>query len=397
MLPPAEQLPARPELPDPLVTLEGRRIETRDQWVSEQRPELIRLFQHYMYGTAPPAPDRIDVTVEREVPIFDGKATLREVAIRFGGEGVAPLDLLLVIPRQPRPAPVFLGMNFSGNHAAVADPGVRLPRGWMPSRYPGVENNRATDAGRGIQATVWNAETIVDRGYALAVYYSGDIQPDDPNVPGVRAVYPESAEERARYDWGTIAAWAWGFQRAVDYLRDDRDIDRDRIAVVGHSRNGKAALLAAAFDERIALAIPNQAGCGGTAPSRGTVGESVKQINDRFPHWFNGEFKKFNDRPELLPFDQHALTALMAPRPVLFTNAEEDTWANPAGQFEVLKAAEPIYRLLGAGGLETSEMPPLRQLSAGTLGYFIRPGEHAMGAEDWAAYLDYADRHLRPR
>src|SRR5207253_6109327 len=123
---------------------------------------------------------------------------------------------------------------------------------------------------------------------------------------------------------GTLMAWAWGIHRAVDYLVTDPDLDRDRIAVVGHSRLGKTALLAAAFDDRIALAIPHQAGCGGTAPSRGQVGESVRRINTSFPHWFNSTFKEFNDQVDRLPFDQHCLAALVAPRPLLFTNAVED-------------------------------------------------------------------------
>jgi hypothetical protein len=182
--------------------------------------------------------------------------------------------------------------------------------------------------------------------------------------------------------------------RAVDYLHADRDIDTNRIAVFGHSRNGKTALLAAAFDDRIDLAIPHQAGCGGTAPSRGTVGESVKQINDRFPHWFDGEFKKFNQEPAKLPFDQHCLIALVAPRPVLLSNATEDTWANPAGQFEMLQAAEPVYRLLGAGGLEATEIPAPGTLVNGKLGYFIRPGKHSTTPQDWKIFLDFADRHF---
>ena len=151
----------------------------------------------------------------------------------------------------------------------------------------------------------------------------------------------------------------------------------------------------AAFDDRIALAIPLQAGCGGTSPSRGTVGESVKQINDHFPHWFTREFKAFNEHPDRLPFDQNCLAALVAPRPLLFSNATEDLHANPNGQFEVLKAAEPAYRLLGAGGLESPTMPPVGKLSAGTLGYFIRPGKHSMTRQDWAAFLDFTDRHFR--
>src|SRR5206468_6864333 len=142
-------------------------------------------------------------------------------------------------------------------------------------------------------------------------------------------------------DWGTIAAWAWGIHRAVDYLVTDKDLDKSRIAVVGHSRLGKTALLAAAFDDRIALAVPLQAGCGGTAPSRchNPKAETVKRINTNFPHWFDDEFKKFNDQPERLPFDQNGLIALCAPRPVLVTAAVEDQHANPAGMFDVLKAA----------------------------------------------------------
>jgi hypothetical protein len=184
-------------------------------------------------------------------------------------------------------------------------------------------------------------------------------------------------------------------QRAVDYLIKRDDIDRKRIAVVGHSRLGKAALLAAAFDERIALVIPHQAGCGGTAPSRGKVGESVKQINDHFPHWFNRTFKEFNDQPNRLPFDQHCLVALVAPRPVLFSNAVEDTWANPEGQFQVLQAADPVYRFLGADGLEAKAMPKPGKLVVTRLGYYIRPGKHSMTKADWMVFLDFADKHLR--
>jgi cephalosporin-C deacetylase-like acetyl esterase len=181
----------------------------------------------------------------------------------------------------------------------------------------------------------------------------------------------------------------------VDYLERERRVDRKRIAAVGHSRNGKTALLAAALDERIALAIPHQAGCGGTAPNRGKIGESVKRINDAFPHWFNAEFKKFNEEPERTPFDQHCLVALCAPRPVLFSNALEDQWANPNGQFEVLKAADPVYRFLKAGGLEATEMPALGHLIESRLGYYIRPGKHSMTAGDWEVFLKFADAQLR--
>jgi hypothetical protein len=402
--PPAEKLPDRSDLPDPLVMLDGTRITTVRDWNEKRRPELKKLFEHYMYGTMP-KPVAIRATVEREdANALGGKATLREVTIAFRPPDTPKIHLLLVLPKPRRESKprgesssfvgCFLGINFCGNHALLDDPKIRIPTSWMYDRYPGVVKNRATEAGRGKQIDVWNIEQTIDRGYAVATFYNGDVDPDHAGERDNIQKHIRVGDKPSPSDWGTIAAWAWGIHRAVDYLVTLKEIDAKRIAVVGHSRLGKTALLAAAFDERIALAIPHQAGCGGTAPSRGKVGESVKQINDRFPHWFNGNFKDFNGRPEKLPFDQHCLVALCAPRPVLFTNAVEDQWANPNGQFEVLKAADPVYRLLDAGGLDAKSTPELNQLVSSTLGYFIRPGQHSMTKGDWKVFLDFADRHL---
>jgi hypothetical protein len=390
------RLPSRPGLPDPLVMLNGERVVTKEQWLSKRRPELKNVFQYYMYGYLPAAPEKAVCRLERENSrLFGGKATLKEVTVAIGPPGAPPVHLLLAVPNERKmPAPVFLGLNFSGNHTLVKDPEVRLPTSWMDSRGLGVKNNRATEAGRGTQIDVWAIEQSIDRGYAVATIYYGEITPDDPRISDGIQPYFRKGERPGPHDWGAIAAWAWGLQRAVDYLLTDPDIDRTRIAVVGHSRLGKTALLAGAFDERIALVIPHQAGCGGTAPSRGKIGESVKQINDRFPHWFNATFKEFNDQPDRLPFDQHCLVALMAPRPVLLTNAVEDIWANPQGQFEVLQAADPVYRFLGAGGLEAKQMPEPGKLIDSTLGYYIRLGKHSMGKEDWQIFLAFADKHL---
>jgi hypothetical protein len=292
--------------------------------------------------------------------------------------------------------PVFVGANFYGNHTVLDDPTIALPKTWVPPKSPGAVDSKATDAGRGKGIDTWNAELIIDRGYALATFYCGDIDPDKNDFSdGVHAAFMKPGEKRNNQSWGTVAAWAWGLQRAVDYLITNPDIDKNKIAAVGHSRLGKTAIVAAAFDDRIAMSIPLQAGCGGTAPSRGKIGEPVTRINTSFPHWFCDEFKKFNDKTELIPFDQHCLVALCAPRPVLFSNAEEDTWANPAGQFEVLQAADPVYRLLGAGGLDAKAMPESGKLVDSTLGYFIRPGKHSMSRVDWEAILNFADKHFK--
>lgn len=394
--PEAGSLPSRPGLPDPLVLLNGERVTTPQQWVEKRRPELLALFQHYMYGSIPPVPAAVRFTVHREDPAyFGGRATKKEITISFGSTNISPIHLLLVIPNQgEKRASVFLGMNFCGNHAVLNDPTLALATAWVYNSCRGCSNNLATDASRGTELKTWAVEQTIQRGYAFATFYSGDVVPDRADlIQAVRAQLDPPTPRRTN-DFGAIAAWAWGFHRCVDYLVTDPRLNPKRVFAVGHSRNGKTALLAAATDERIALAIPLQAGCGGTAPSRGTVGESVKRINTSFPHWFNAQFKTFNDQPDRLPFDQHCLIALCAPRPVLLPNALEDQWANPTGQFEMLQAAQPVYRLLGGGTLKADTMPPLTQLSDGALGYYIRPGKHSMTTEDWQVFLDYADKQF---
>lgn len=388
--PEADKLPEVQGLPDPLIRLDGSKVANPEEWFHQRRPELKAQFEHYMYGKAPEAPERVVGEVVREDKTYlGGKATLREVTLTYGPPNAPPIHLLLITPNDAKgPAPVFVGLNFYGNHVASDDPKVAIPTAWVPDRGNGAVGNKATEKGRGQQIDAWPADLVIGRGYGLATVYCGEIAPDHPgHADGVHPAYPG-------HDWGTVRAWAWGLSRVVDYLVTVPEVDRTKLAVVGHSRLGKAAMVAGAFDDRFGVVIPLQAGCGGTAPSRGKVGESVKQINDRFPHWFNASYKTFNERPERLPFDQNALVALCAPRAVLFSNAEEDTWANPEGQFEVLKGAESVYRLLNAGGLESSTMPETGKLSAGTLGYAIRPGKHSMTRQDWGFFLDFADRRF---
>jgi hypothetical protein len=395
-LPEFDKLPAQKDMPDPLVMRNGQRVTTREQWVKERRPELKRLFQHYMYGYAPPAPKHVEYKVERVDPkALGGKATLKEITILLAGADGPKVHLLLVVPnKRTGPAPVFVGVNFCGNHAVLDDPRMHLSTAWMYPGRKGIKDNRATEAARGTEADTWAIEQTIDRGYAVATFYSGDIDPDRAEVrEGAQNFF--GPKERGEHDWGTIMAWAWGVQRVIDYLVTDGDVDAQRNIVVGHSRLGKTALLAGAMDERIAIVIPHQAGMGGSAPNRGTVGESVKRINTSFPHWFNGAYKRFNDQPEKLPFDQNALVALCAPRPVLFSNAVEDTWANPEGQFQVLLAADPVYRFLGVQGIAVKKAPPVGQLIDSRLGYFVRAGKHSMTREDWRVFVDYAQRQLK--
>jgi cephalosporin-C deacetylase-like acetyl esterase len=396
--PAPSKLPIKNELPDPLVMFSGQKVTTKEQWEKDRRPELKKMFEHYMYGTAPTAP-KVNAKVERIDPkALGGKATLKEITLTFAGVDGPKIHLLLVVPNKRQgPAPVFVGMSFCGNHAVLDDPKIHLNTNWIYPNQKGVtKEGKATDKSRGTQVDVWNIEAIIDRGYAIATFYSGDIDPDRKEVRG--GVQPYF---KGDYDWSTIRAWAWGYSRVIDYLVTDGDIDATRIIAVGHSRLGKTALLAGALDDRIAVVIPHQAGCGGSGPSRAAVGnkgaETVERINTSFPHWFNARFKEFNKEPERLPFDQHCLIALCAPRPVLLSNAVQDKWANPDGQFELLLAADPVYRLLGVDGVAAKKMPAVGNLMNSRLGYFIRDGKHEMNREDWQAFLDYADVQLRKK
>jgi hypothetical protein len=364
--------------------------------------EILRLFESQMYGRSAAKPSRLEHEItSRSTDALQGFATRKEVTIWLTGKKPEPkMSLLLYIPKERKgPAPVFLGLNFGGNHAIHSDPAITLSTNWMRPRE-GVVNNRATESTRGTEASRWQVEKVVRRGYAVASIYYGDIFPDhkdglkDSILPHL---YRPGQSEPGPEDWGAIGAWAWGLSRALDYMERDRDLDARRVAVWGHSRLGKTSLWAGAQDERFALVISNNSGEGGAALARRNFGETVERINTSFPHWFCLNFKRYNKDVDALPVDQHMLIALMAPRPVYVASAQEDLWADPRGEFLAAKAAGPVYQLLGAGTMAAQQMPGVHDPVTSRIGYHIRAGKHDVTEYDWEQFLNFADTHMKPR
>ncbi len=387
-------------LPDPLIDSASRPVETPQDWQTRRRREIIRLFETHVYGRAPTQTPAQEFELKSDVrDALEGRAIRKEVAIHLQpcSAGVS-LHLLLYLPKNERPAPVFLGLNFWGNQSIHADPEITLSEAWMRDNADiGVVNNRATEATRGCEAERWHVEHVLKRGYGVATIYYGDIDPDfdDGLKNGVHALYDLSGQENPAADeWGSISAWAWGLSRAMDYLETDPLVDAERVAVWGHSRLGKTALWAAAQDERFALAISNDSGCGGAALSRRRFGETVAHINSQFPHWFCRNFHRYNDKEDELPVDQHLLVALIAPRPVYVASAAEDLWADPRGEFLAVYHASPVYELLGKPGIKSDQMPALNEPVMTTVGYHNRTGKHDVTDYDWERYMDFADMHF---
>ena len=362
---------------------------TQADWEA-QRASLLRQFQDNVYGAWP---ERSDVSVVAHDVIatdaYGGAGQIEQITLEMGGHRT---HLAVILPTSSTgPVPAIILQTFCGNVAALGwREGIEGPT--TPDFQECGEHGFASFTVRqifGRHIMTPPVEDILAQGYALVFHYSGDIVPD-ANGPAQTAL----AELSPGAQSGGVIAWAWAFSRVVDVLEADPRFDPERMAVWGHSRNGKSALVAAAFDDRIDLVIAHQAGTGGTTLTRSDAGESVAQITDTYPYWFSDTYAGFAGREDLIPVDQHQLIALMAPRPLLIGGAWRDQWSDPGGSFRAAQGATPIYHLYGSQGLEQDALGAFDPQA--DIAVFMRNGLHGVTAVDWRNFLAFLDAHFSP-
>ena len=398
------------QLPELLTCNDGTRVETKEDWTGKRRGEILQLFKEHVYGQMPVAPARNvrpqfevvkEVTIEAKIdPRGDGNNTvavrMKEVKISLGADKSGPVvTLLLFLPTNSNvspPHPIFLAYNFNGNHTVHESPEITKSDTWNRKGKKLTPDDKT----RGGSSSRWPIGMIVERGYAVGTMYYGDVDPDfdDGFKNGVHALFPKLQDRPD--NWTSIGGWAWAAHRVMDYFENDSDIDQKRVALLGHSRLGKAALWAGATDERFALVISNNSGCGGAALARRQIGETVARINEKFPHWFCAKHKDYGGNENKMPVDQHMLIALMAPRPVYIASAKEDRWADPRGEFLSAFHAEAAWNLFNEKGLGLAEpkMPAIERLIGHRVGYHIRNGKHDVTVYDWKAFLNFFGRNV---
>ncbi len=385
------------ELPALLLTQDGQMVNDSSEWIEKRRPQLLQLFEREMYGSFPGDHLTVDFILIGNEIVFDGRARRKQVVMQVGnGDDQVDINILIYLPTQiTTPVPIFLGLNFYGNHTIHSDPGIVVPTSWTRNNEDfGITNHHPTEASRGVRASRWEVDSLLEHGFGLAAIYYGDIDPDidDGFENGIHGLLPDDVDKSTL---SSIAAWSWGLSRAMDFFEQERSIDHEKVIVIGHSRLGKTSLWAGATDERFAMVISNDSGCGGAALSRRRFGETVNRINHSFPHWFCKNFDVYNNREDALPFDQHGLIALIAPRPVYVASASEDLWADPRGEYLSAREASIVYQLFGKSGLENSAMPDVNSpIKMGSVGYHLRAGKHDINIYDWQQYLDFAQMHL---
>ena len=384
-------------LPDSLRTASGQVVSDANTWNTVRRPELIGIFEDQVYGKTPADPVKLRTgEVVTDAHALGGKAVRKQVTIYFSPLNRGPrMNLLLYVPASAKgPVPVFLGLNFTGNHTVSSDPGILIEDVWMrdPADRTKLILRVPDDRSRGSAAAQWQLEKILAHGYGLATIYYCDIEPDFDGgwKSGARSLFPDPES------WSAMGAWAWGLSRALDVLAKDpsvmpRGLRSWGIPVWAKPRFGRAQ------DRRFAMVISNESGKGGVWLLKRGFGETIDHLNIAFPHWFCPNYKQYNGHPEKLPVDGNELLALIAPRPLYVASAEGDLGSDPKGEFLSAVDAGRVYALFGKHGLGTVHMPPPDQPIMHDIAYHVRTGKHDVTDYDWDQYLAFADLHWGKR
>jgi hypothetical protein len=414
-LPGVKELPTQIELPDVMRMNNGQRVTTTNQW-KKRREELKNVLEYYAVGQMPPKPGNVKGRELESRWVLDGKVKYRLVQLTFGPKRKLELNIGIFTPAEGGPFPTVISLGGTPPGApslprlpngpnqgrgqdvllmvGPASPATTAaPAGNPPVPIPGQEPAGATTVARGggfggpvsADALASRNSDLFRRGYALVVFNPNDCAEDTTlrNLDGSWAfrntrffpAYPG-------YDWGILGAWAWGASRVADYLATDLAIDKTKLVVTGASRNGKAAMIAAAFDERL-MGAPVVTGGGGIGAYRFAGprrSETLEIMQKKYPNWFSPNLHEFWGHHDKLPFDQHWFLALCAPRPFIALEGITDTISLPEAVRQSVLGAQPAYELFGAKN---------------RLGVNYARHGHAFTQEDWTALLDFADKHLR--
>ena len=404
-------------LEDPLTFVDGRKVKDASDWAA-RRKEILGIFAKEMYGEEPPMPETLVTELQDEKTTVDGHAIRRQYKMWFKADKSGPCVSWIVWMPVPalKPAPVISFLNYRGNHELVPDDDVLVQQGWARiDKF--TDGHHSSAATRGLQqdpneASIFPLGVILARGYAVMSACYCEVSPD-----------PTSKEADSRFQqnpfaytgvfelWGkrdnsrtdnitSLGAWAWALSRGLDLAERIPELDAKRSVVTGCSRLGKAALIAAARDERFAVCVPNQTGGGGVPLAKRDYGENISTGNRAFTHWYCRAYAKYAEAPwRTMPFDQHLFISCIAPR-ALLVQGFDWPWFDTEGEYLAVKAASPVWMFLGKGGMPDVDWPADYDTSAigKNLGYVRRSQSHGLSAHDWMWMMDFADGvfNIRP-
>lgn len=379
--------------------------ESKTEWEA-RRKDMIETISNIEYGCRPEIDYTVNWNLISRETVLNGTAdrliTDITITTHLGGY---TFPLYTFLPKTEEKVPATLLIC---SQSRVLAP-QQLPEGFSMDDIPKLFEKmniimdgpmdmggprRALDMSVDMDNGHWPVPMMIDRGHAVSGFYATDAQPDDGNfTEGLSTIFG-TTKERNEHEWGVLAIWSFAASCAMDYLQTLSEIDNNSIGITGHSRCGKSALWAGATDERFAWVMPNNSGCCGAALLRGKHGENINSINLLMPYWFAPAFGKYIGREYELPFDQHTLLALVAPRLLHVASGSLDFWADPVGEHHSLVLASKIYELYGNEKMPEEFPKEDTSVEAGAVAYHLRKGPHLLAEFDWKCLADHIDHHF---